>query len=176
MGKDINTQEKRKNFRKCLEEYILNNNNRLCILNPLKKLEEKENYYKIPYEHEKDIIINDIHSINNHSGRDLTYQNILKKGWYWYGMVSDINNFIKLCPNCNTSNKFKKLKVAKKIIIENGPHYRYIADLWQLPKDISKDTGYKCILDIVEHFSKWYYGYLLKSKEGEEVFKKNRDI
>jgi len=72
-----------------------------------KKLEEKENYYKIPYEHEKDIIINDIHSINNHSGRDLTYQNILKKGWYWYGMVSDINNFIKLCPNCNTSNIFK---------------------------------------------------------------------
>ena len=34
-------------------------------------------------------------------------------------MISDINNFIKLCPNCNTSNKFKKLKVAKKIIIEN---------------------------------------------------------
>ena len=67
MRKDINIQEKRKNFRKCLEEYILNNNNRLCILNPLKKLEEKENYYKILYEHEKDIIIND-HSINNHSG------------------------------------------------------------------------------------------------------------
>ena len=176
MGKDINTQEKRKNFWKCLEEYILNNNNRLCVLNPLKKLEEKENYYKIPYEHEKDIIINDIHSINNHSGRDLTYQNILKKGWYLYWMVSDINNFIKLCPNCNTSNKFKKLKVVKKIIIESGPHYRYIADLWQLPKDISKDTGYKYILDIVDHFSKWYYGYLLKSKEGEEVLKKNRDI
>ena len=31
-------------------------------------------------------------------------------------MVSDINNFIKLCPNCNTSNKFKKLKVVKKLL------------------------------------------------------------
>ena len=41
-------------------------------------------------------------------------------------MVSDINNYIKLCPNCNTSNKFKKPKVKKKIIIENGTHYRYI--------------------------------------------------
>ena len=68
-----------------------------------------------------------------------------------------LNNYIKLCPNCNTSNKFKKLKVAKKIIIENEPHYRYIADLWQLPKDISKDTGYKYILDRVETiFSKWF--------------------
>ena len=33
-------------------------------------------------------------------------------------MVSDINNFIKLCPNCNTSNKFKKLKVAKKLLLK----------------------------------------------------------
>ena len=41
-------------------------------------------------------------------------------------MVSDNNNYIKLCPNCNTSNKFKKPKVKKKIIIENGTHYRYI--------------------------------------------------
>ena len=41
-------------------------------------------------------------------------------------MVSNINNYIKLCPNCNTSNKFKKPKVKKKIIIENGTHYCYI--------------------------------------------------
>ena len=114
--------------------------------------------------------------ITNHSVSDMTYQNILKNGWYWYGMVSDINNFIKLCPICNISNKFKKLKVAKKIIIENGPHYLYIADLWQLQKDISEDTGYKYILDIVDHFSKWYYEYLLKSKDRRRSLKKNRDI
>ena len=46
MGKDINNQGKRKNFRKCLEEYILNKNNRLYVLNPLKILEEKENIIK----------------------------------------------------------------------------------------------------------------------------------
>ena len=28
-------------------------------------------------------------------------------------MVSDNNNYIKLCPNCNTSNKFKNLKMKK---------------------------------------------------------------
>ena len=41
-----------------------------------------------------------------------------------------------------------------------------------MPKDISKDKENKYILDIVDHFSKWYYRYLLKSKEGEEVLKK----
>ena len=41
-------------------------------------------------------------------------------------MVSNINNYIKLFPNCNTSNIFKKSKVKKKIIIENGTNYRYI--------------------------------------------------
>ena len=41
-----------------------------------------------------------------------------------------------------------------------------------ITKRFSKDTGYKYILDIVDHFSKWYYGYLLKLKEGEEVLKR----
>ena len=39
----------------------LNNINRLCILKLLKKIDEKE------------IIINDVHSINNHSDRDLKH-------------------------------------------------------------------------------------------------------
>ena len=33
-------------------------------------------------------------------------------------MVSDINNYIKLYPNCNTSNKFKKPKVKKKLLLK----------------------------------------------------------
>lgn len=86
-------------------------------------------------------------------------------------MTRDILNFVKACPFCNNSNKYKKLKGKNKIIIENGPHYRYVADLWTLPKEITKYTKYKYILDIVDHFSKWYYGYLLFSKEAEEVFK-----
>ena len=33
-------------------------------------------------------------------------------------MVSNINNYIKLCPNCNTSNRFKKSKVKKKLLLK----------------------------------------------------------
>ena len=43
--------------------------------------------------------------------------------------------------------------------MDNGPHYRYIGDLWELPKEICKICDYKYIIDIVDHFSKWYYGF-----------------
>ena len=47
-----------------------------------------------------------------------------------------------------------------------------MADIWTLPKEIANLTNYKYILDIVDHFSKWYYGYLLHSKEAKEILKK----
>ena len=79
-------------------------------------------------------------------------------------MTRDIQDIINTCPYCTNSTKFKKLKKRNKIIIENGPHYRYVADLWNLPKDIADSSEYKYVLDIVDHFSKWDYGYPLKSK------------
>ena len=143
----------------------------MCFESYQKNIKE-DKYYKIPYEHEKEVIITDNHSNNNHAGREATYQNIIKINWYWYGMMDDIKKFISSCPNCNNSGKYKKLKAKKKIIVENGPHFRYVADLWYLPKEIANSVGYKYILDIVDHFSKWYYGYLLKTKEAEEILKK----
>ena len=59
-----------------------------------------------------------------------------------------------------------------KIIIENDTHNRYIADLWYLNGDLKEDTGYSYILDIINHFSKWYNGYLLKTKNADEALTK----
>ena len=39
-SKDRETLEKRKTFRKNIENYIIDKNNRLCVLNPLKKFNE----------------------------------------------------------------------------------------------------------------------------------------
>ena len=172
IGSDSKLQEKRKAFRKYLDSYKLDDNNRLCVLNPVNKGNEKEKYYKIPYKHEKNILLMEYHSNYNHCGRDLTYENLLRANWYWSGITRDIQNYINACPGCNNSNKYKKLKGKTKIIIENGPHYRYVADIWNIPKEICEKTEYKYILDIVDHFSKWYYGYLLKNKTKEEVLKK----
>lgn len=47
----------------------------------------------------------------------------------------------------------------------------YIAEKWTFPKEITNLTNYKYILDIGNHFSKWYYRYLLYSKEAKEILK-----
>ena len=47
--KSPNEIEKRKVFRKEIDNYKLDNNNRLMVIDPLKRDEEKEISYKIPY-------------------------------------------------------------------------------------------------------------------------------
>ena len=90
--------------------------------------------------------------------------------WIFKDIELIIELIIKECPQCdNTHNKFKKFKKPIKVIIDNGPHYRYIIDLCYLSNNISIDTGYKYILDIVDHFTKWYQGYCIKTKTSEEV-------
>ena len=56
--KSLTNIEKRKVFRKELKNYKLDNNNRLLVINPLNRIDEKETLYKIPYIHEKEIIKN----------------------------------------------------------------------------------------------------------------------
>ena len=74
--------------------------------------------------------------------------------------------------NCKNSGKFKKIYRKNKIVIDNSQNYRYFIDLWIIPKKIAKPTNNKYIIDIVKHFNKQYYEYLLYTKNGEEVFKK----
>ena len=87
-------------------------------------------------------------------------------------MNKDIANVIKLCTSYNQPLKFKSLSKKTKIILDKGPRCRYAADLWYLSDDIKSETDYKYVLDILDHFSKWYNGYLLKTKEAEKVLKK----
>ena len=74
------------------------------------------------------------------------------------------------CPFCdNKKSKFKQIRTGIKIIIDKGPHYGYIADLWYLAKDITRLSGYNYILDIIDHFSKRFYGYPFKTKKSDEI-------
>ena len=68
-GNNPNILKQRQNFRKYLKNYKLNENNRLCIKNPLNSDKETELYYKIPFSHRKDIILLEAHNNYNHYGR-----------------------------------------------------------------------------------------------------------
>ena len=72
-------------------------------------------------------------------------------------MNNDVANTIKLCKFCDKPNKFKSLPKKNKIILDNGPHYRYVADIWYLNQDIRDITDYNYVLDIIDHFNKWLF-------------------
>ena len=129
-------------------------------------------YYKIPYCDEKNILINNTHISNNNSGRESTYKILKKNLGYWFGIYKDILEVIKKCPYCLAPNKYKSLIEKSKIIIEDGPHYRYIGEIFQLPYTIYEKTGYKYVPNMIDHFKKWYGGYLLKNKTANEILGK----
>ena len=87
-------------------------------------------------------------------------------------MNNDVQDVLKKCKECINPSKFHALKKKNKIVIDNGPHYRYVSDIWYLNTQISNKTGYKYVLDIIDHFSKCYGGYLLKTKTADEVLNK----
>ena len=59
-----------------------------------------------------------------------------------------------------------------KQIIDERPHYRYQTDIWYLDNEFKINTQYEYCLDIVEHFSKWCYSYLLPDKSMKLVLSK----
>ena len=115
-------------------------------------------------------ILNTIHWNNNHCGRNSMIDFIKRDKWYLYGSYSGITNYIKERPFCNNSkSRFKQNNTGIKINTVKGPYYHYIADLEFLSKEISLKYGYKYILDVIDHFSKWYQGYALITKTSGEI-------
>lgn len=76
----------RQRFRKIAAKFILDENQRLCINNPLNKKDEKDIVYKIPLKLEIDNLINYIHINNNHSGVKQTVNKLYTENWYWHGI------------------------------------------------------------------------------------------
>ena len=63
---------------------------------------------------------------------------IIYNGYYWEGYSKDIINYIKLCLVCCPKKIHKKIKMPIKQIIDEGPNYRYQADIWYLDKELKK--------------------------------------
>ena len=96
-GKSAAEGKQRTNFRKEAARYKLVENNRLCVRNPLNNKNDDDTYFKIPFLHEKNVLIKDIHFNNNHCGRIQLVNYLHKDLWYWYGMNNDIQEQLKSC-------------------------------------------------------------------------------
>ena len=67
----------------------------------------------------------------------------------------------------------KKLLKKPKVIKDEGPHYRLLVDFTYLDqKYYHGKTKYKYIIDSIDHFSKFYWGFLTEDKSANTAFLK----
>ena len=52
---------------------------------------------------------------------------------------------------------------------------RYIADLTELPNELTNNRKYLYLLNIIDHFSKYAFCYILKKKTADIVLDKIKD-
>ena len=86
---------------------------------------------------------------------------LIKKNIFFKGIANVIQNVCTNCKICNLKkirNFFKRERA--KILIFNQPKIRYVADLTDVPSELSDNSKFKYILNIIDHFSKFCRGYL----------------
>ena len=123
----------------------------------------------IPYDYEVNPMLSYIHFKNLHLKKEGMCRKIIENGYFWSGYTNAVLSFIKSCGVCYSENNMQILERKPKIIKTYGPHIRYQANLWYLPEELKINNNYLYVLDIIDHFSKWSYSFLLKNKEAKLV-------
>ena len=63
--------------------------------------------------------------------------------------------YVNLCAACLKNRGGKKIKLNLKQIITKGAKEKYVGDGWQLHETLAEESGFKWIIDIIGHFSKY---------------------
>ena len=156
--------KKKSAFKKDASKYFIENNNLYYQYNTRKGIEKR----RIPFKEEVPILLNYLHITNNHAKSEEMINLINDLKYYLLGFTNDTNDIIQTinkCVICFPERKGKKIKLPSHIIISNGPHYRYQADIWELHHDLKNICKFKYVLDIIDHFSKWSWSYFIEAKE-----------
>ena len=81
------------------------------------------------------------------------------------------------CPECYTKFYSRKFIKTPIIIHDEGPHYRLLIDITYLDENYYKDkTEYKYIIDCIDHFTKFYWGYLIRDKTAKTALNKIKNF
>ena len=97
---------------------------------------------------------------------------LIMTGFYWEGYTKSIRETINKCPICFTKNKIKKINMPIKQILDQGPHFHYQADLWYLDEPLKQNNNYEYVMDVIDHFSKYLFSFLLTNKSSSLVLSK----
>jgi hypothetical protein len=115
-----------------------------------------------------------VHDENSHLGISKCFQNLLSSGIYWCNMFNDLNDYVKSCQQCNSSNPFRgRMKRERP---ELRPHdtvgifSRVHIDILKL--GVTSHSGYNYILSAVDSASKYVFLYPLVNQNAVEIANK----
>ena len=155
------TEHQKRNLRKRASKY-------LAINDKLVKLSEGKQLIVIKTD---DIpsILREIHDNVGHQCARYSY-NIAKARYFWPGMLKQIRSYVNNCIRCQKNQPTLK---ATSIPLQPLP---VITRVWfrvgmDLTGPLVNSEGYKYILTMMDHFTKWIETRPLRSKEAKEVAK-----
>ena len=189
--KDIKIRENKKRmFRMKASKYIYYNNNLYVnksidhdeinnrIFSSIIKENDNEiidiiknnnNIYRVPTLFECIELIKKFHSDTNHRSSDALKEKFKEEKISWKGISNDINYFIQHCATCQFKNRAIIKKPFVKQILFDKPRQRYILDLSELPSLIKENTEFKYFMHVIDHYSNFLFGMLLKDKKGDTI-------
>ena len=111
------------------------------------------------------------HFLVGHGQKD-KFKSILKNSnFYLEGIDVIIDEYCRNCPYCATYYNSIKLVKNPRIILDEGPHYRYLVDITYLDKEIINKVKYNYIIDFIDHFSKFYWAFPIEYKNADTCIK-----
>ena len=113
-----------------------------------------------------------LHKDINHQGYKKLKSRINEMKIYYKGINNDLEKIQDLCEVCIQKKAvFYKREPSKQIIMER-PKQRYVIDLTYLPIEIIKETEFKYLFNIIDHFSKFIISFLLFDKKADSIVSK----
>ena len=132
---------------------------------------------KIPLTYEIIPKLNELHDNNGHISSRTLAKKFIEDEFYIDNIELITKEYTNQCPECYSKYYSRKLVKQPKIIFDEGPHYRLLVDITYLDKKYySKKTEYKYIIDCIDHFSKFYWGYLIRDKTSKTTLNKIKNF
>lgn len=163
-----NQQNRSKILRLC-NDFMINDNALYHIWNPTDKRLEPVSQLCIPPKYTYEIIkAHHDQPDFGHFGH-LKTLNKIKEKFFWEGMYSDINHYIKACKTCAEANQGRTNKAPlKSLPISELPFQVVHIDILSLN---TPSAGYKYIVLIIDSFSKYCISRPLRRKTSKAVSK-----
>lgn len=153
--------------------YYIKHNKKILIKDINKLNDQNTILKKIPFVYEILPQINELHIKYGHLSSKNLAKKFLETEYYIDSIEIITEKYTYECPECNALYYSKKIIKNPKSILDKGPRFRMLVDITYLDESyFNNKTKYKYIIDSIDHFSKYYWAYLITSKNADLVLKK----